>query len=180
MIQLREKYSSAREFYDDALKAVSYAHQHGTIILINDRADVAMAVGANGVHLGQTDILPEDARKVLGEAAIIGYSTHSITQAKAAAEMPVDYIAIGPVFPTSSKEGPDRAIGPEGVTAVRKLIDRTPLVAIGGITAANAEGVMRSGADSVAIISSLLNEADKISVKYQALARELNNIVQHG
>ena len=180
LIQLREKYASPRAFYDDALPAVVHARERGAMVLINDRVDIALAAGADGVHLGQTDILPADARKVLGERAVIGYSTHSINQVEAALAMQIDYLAIGPVFSTSTKENPDSVVGTDGVTAARNLVNTTPLVAIGGITLASAEAVIRSGADSVALISSLLIEADKISIKYNDLNQKLNNIVQRG
>jgi thiamine-phosphate pyrophosphorylase len=156
LIQLREKQASPREFYDAALEAVSVARRLSVRIIINDRVDIAMAVGADGVHLGQTDVPPEKARKLLGEKRIIGFSTHTVKQALEADSMPVDYVAIGPVFQTASKENPDELVGLEMISEVRRNIAK-PLVAIGGITTQTAHAVIDAGADSVAVISDLLS-----------------------
>jgi len=158
-IQLREKRASPREFYEAALEAISVARRLSVRIIINDRVDIAMAVGADGVHLGQTDIPPEKARKLLGEKRIIGFSTHTLKQALEADSMPVDYIAIGPVFQTPSKENPDEIVGLEMNSEVRRNIAK-PLVAIGGITMQSARAAIDAGADSVAVISDLLSTPD--------------------
>jgi len=158
-IQLREKRASPREFYEAALEALSVARRLSVRIIINDRVDIAMAVGADGVHLGQTDIPPEKARKLLGEKRIIGFSTHTLKQALEADSMPVDYIAIGPVFQTPSKENPDEIVGLEMNSEVRRNIAK-PLVAIGGITMQSARAAIDAGADSVAVISDLLSTPD--------------------
>jgi len=155
-IQLREKRASPREFYEAALEAISVARRLSVRIVINDRVDIAMAVGADGVHLGQTDVPPEKARKLLGGKRIIGFSTHTLKQALAADSMPVDYVAIGPVFQTASKENPDEIVGLEMISEVRRSIAK-PLVAIGGITMQSARAVIDAGADSVAVISDLLS-----------------------
>lgn len=158
-IQLREKNASPRDFYRAALEAIQVARQLGVRIIINDRVDIAMAVGADGVHLGQDDLPPEKARALLGENKIIGFSTHTLKQALAANSTPVDYIAIGPAFQTSTKEKPDPTVGLEGISEVRRNISK-PLVAIGGITLERAKSVIEAGADSVAVISDLYSTED--------------------
>ena len=156
-IQLREKRLSPREFYAEAFEALRVARAGGAKLIINDRADIALALGADGVHLGQDDMPPEAARALLGERAVIGFSTHSVEQAIAAARMPVDYIAVGPIFATKSKENPDPRVGLEGLRRVREAVgDSFKLVGIGGITRENARSVLDAGADSVAVISALL------------------------
>jgi thiamine-phosphate pyrophosphorylase len=178
LIQLREKYGSPREFFADAAASVEYAHSKNVLILINDRVDIALAAGADGVHIGQTDMPPTDARGILGENAIIGYSTHSVAQAREAARMPIDYAAIGPVFATSTKEDPDDVVGLDGVSKARAVTRDLPLTAIGGITYSSAERVIKAGADSVALISSLLDDPENIGKKYETLLNRLHNIVQ--
>ena len=159
LIQLREKRASPREFYRAAIEAMSVARRLGVQIIINDRVDLAIAVKADGVHLGQDDLPPDRARPLLGESRIIGFSTHSLEQALAAASAPVDYVAIGPVFQTSTKERPDAVVGLETVSEIRRRISQ-PLVAIGGITLETARAVTEAGADSVAVISDLLSAGD--------------------
>lgn len=156
-IQLREKHLSPREFYSEAGEALKVARERGAKLIINDRADIALALGADGVHLGQDDVPPEAARALLGERAVIGFSTHGVEQAIAAARLPVDYIAIGPVFETTSKENPDAVVGLEGLRRVREAVGSVKLVAIGGVTRENAPSVLAAGADSVAVISALLS-----------------------
>jgi thiamine-phosphate pyrophosphorylase len=155
-IQLREKHLSPREFYGEAEEALRVARARGAKLIVNDRADIALALGADGVHLGQDDMPPEAARALLGEGALIGFSTHSVEQAIAAARLPVDYVAVGPVFATTSKENPDPVVGLEGLRRVRESVGRVPVVAIGGVTRENAPAALASGADSVAVISALL------------------------
>jgi thiamine-phosphate pyrophosphorylase len=162
-IQLREKYASPREFFDDARIAVEIARKHSVKIIINDRVDIALALKADGVHLGQDDLPPAKAREILGENAIIGFSTHNIEQAVKAVKLPIDYLAIGPVFTTTTKENPDESVGIEGVKRVRDAIGDFPLVAIGGITMENCRGVFTSGANSIAVIKSVLFPPDKIA-----------------
>ena len=127
---------------------------------MNDRADLCIAAGFDGVHLGQDDLSPEGARKVIGENLWMGLSTHNPKQVEAADQTSADYIAIGPVFATSSKANPDPVIGLDGIREARRLT-RKPLVAIGGITRANCLSVMEAGADSVAVISDLIREPRK-------------------
>lgn len=157
LIQLREKLLSPKEFYREAEAAVGAARRWGARVVINDRADVALALGADGVHLGQDDLPPAAARALLGERAIIGFSTHSIAQAEEAAGMPLNYVAIGPIFQTSSKDDPDPVVGLGGLRRVRESLGETlPLVAIGGITRERARAVVEAGAGSVAVIGALL------------------------
>lgn len=157
LIQLREKHAAPKDFYVEAVKAIEIARKYGDVkILINDRVDVALAVKADGVHLGQTDLPPEAARKVLGDAAIIGYSTHSVEQAVDASKMPLDYIAVGSIFQTTTKENPEAVLGLENLRTIRAELKDFPLVAIGGITEENARSVIEAGADSLALISALV------------------------
>lgn len=159
LIQLREKEASPQDFYLQAREAMLIARELGVTLLINDRADIALAVGADGVHLGQDDLPPEKARMLLGPDRLIGFSTHSLEQVLKADTLPVDYIAIGPVFPTRTKEKPDPVVGIEAVRAVRAWT-RKPLVAIGGITLETAPQVIAAGADAVAVIADLVGAPD--------------------
>ena len=163
-IQLREKHLSPREFYDAADEAITVARERGVRLIVNDRADIALAIGADGVHLGQDDLDPAAARRLLGDRFIIGYSTHTVAQAIEAARLPIDYIALGPIFPTRTKENPDPVVGLEALRRVRDAIDPSvALVAIGGITRDTAPAALAAGADSVALISALLAAPDKIA-----------------
>jgi thiamine-phosphate pyrophosphorylase len=169
LIQLREKYASPKEFYESAVKAIEIARLHNVKIIINDRVDVALALNADGVHLGQDDLPSEEARKILGETAIIGFSTHNLEQAISAVQLPINYLAIGPIFSTKTKENPDEIVGIQAIKKVREEIGYFPLVAIGGITSENFRDVLHSGADSVAIISDLLSDTENISKKMKML-----------
>ena len=171
LVQLREKNLPALDFYNEAKAALAVARQRSVTLIINDRVDIALALGADGVHLGQDDLPPEAARELLGDSAVIGYSTHNVAQAIAAANLPVDYIAIGPIFKTGSKTNPDPVVGLDGLRSVRYAIGDMRLVAIGGITAENAKAVIDAGADSVALISALLSGGPTaISHRYRTLA----------
>jgi thiamine-phosphate pyrophosphorylase len=164
LVQLREKHLSPREFYEEAVEALRVARLFGAKLIVNDRADVALAVGAVGVHLGQDDLPPGAARGLLGAGAVVGFSTHGVEQALASSRLPVDYVAVGPVFPTSSKQNPDPVVGLEGVRRVREAVGGVPLVAIGGITAESAPSVLEAGADSVAVIGALLDTSDPAEI----------------
>jgi thiamine-phosphate pyrophosphorylase len=159
LIQLREKRATPRQFYEASVEAMQVARNLGVRIIINDRVDIALAVDADGAHLGQGDLPPEKARALLGENRIVGYSTHDLKQALAADSMPVDYLAIGPIFLTSTKEKPDSVVGLEALTFIKSQISK-PLVAIGGITLARASSVLEAGADSLAVISDLFSTDD--------------------
>jgi thiamine-phosphate pyrophosphorylase len=173
LVQLREKRMAPREFYEQAKEAVAVALSCGVQLLINDRVDVALAVRAHGVHLGQDDMPPEAARKLLGPNAVIGYSTHNIEQAISATKLPIDYLAIGPIFATTSKSDTAPVLGLDGLRAVRQAIGAFPLVAIGGITSANAPDVVAAGADSVAVISALLSNFHRIPEATRSLLQDL-------
>ena len=155
-IQLREKHTSPKEFYDSAAAVIRIAKASGAKIIINDRVDIAVSLKADGVHLGQDDLPPVKARKILGDDAIIGFSTHSVEQAIAASRLPVDYIAIGPVFRTNTKENPDAVVGLDGLRSVREAVGEIPLVAIGGINIENMISVFGAGACSVAMIGAII------------------------
>jgi thiamine-phosphate pyrophosphorylase len=155
VIQLREKNLSPSEFYQEAADAVLVARRHGIKIIINDRVDVALALRADGVHLGQDDLPVEAARRLLGNDAIIGLSTHDVAQAIEAARQPIDYLAIGPIFSTVTKERSNPPVTLAGLAIVREAVSRIPLVAIGGLNAANHAEAIAAGADAVAVIRDL-------------------------
>jgi thiamine-phosphate pyrophosphorylase len=157
-LQYRDKQASDAEMVDrmGELRAVFPAGD--AVLLLNDRVALCVAAGADGVHVGQEDMPPAEARRILGRARLLGVSTHNMGQMRAAlATGAADYLAIGPVFATSSKDNPDPVVGLEGVKAARALT-RLPLVAIGGITGENGREVIEAGADAVAAISALLPE----------------------
>lgn len=172
-IQLREKRVPAGEFYDHAGEAVRIAHDAGVKVLVNDRVDIALCTGADGVHLGQDDMPVEAARRLMGPDAIIGYSTHSVVQAVAAAKLPVDYIAIGPAFATTTKDDTSPVVGLEGVRSVRSAIGEMPLVAIGGIRAENIADVIAAGADSAAMIADIVSRPDEIELRIAQLLSQV-------
>jgi thiamine-phosphate pyrophosphorylase len=155
VVQLREKRATSLQFYEAAKAALAVANERGVQLIVNDRVDIALAIGATGVHLGQDDLPPEIARRLLGDEAVIGYSTHSVAQALEASRLPIDYLAIGPIFATSTKENPDPVVGLEGLRAVKSAIGSLPLVAIGGIKPVHTVEVLETGVDSVAMISGL-------------------------
>jgi thiamine-phosphate pyrophosphorylase len=171
LIQLRDKHSSPRDFFTDAEAAVTIARSYGVQIIINDRVDMALALRTAGVHLGQGDVPPEAARRLLGDTAVIGFSVHNVEQAKAAAEMPIDYLGIGPVFPTSTKEKPDPVIGLEGLQRARKVVGKIPLVAIGGITVQGVSEILDAGANAVALISALLGDPSEITARMKSISQ---------
>jgi thiamine-phosphate pyrophosphorylase len=172
-VQLREKRMSPREFYREAEEALKLARERGVRLIINDRVDIALALQADGVHLGQDDLPPEAARRLLGSRAIIGFSTHNLEQAREAARLPIDYIAIGPLFPTSSKDNPDPVVGLEELSRVRRVTGAIPLVAIGGIDHENAHQALDAGAESVAVIGHLLSQAAQITDRTRELLNSL-------
>lgn len=169
-VQIREKTASPREFYFAARECLAIAGEKDVRVIINDRADIAFALKADGVHLGQEDLLPRYARKLLGKSAVIGYSTHSVEQAIEAVKMPIDYLAIGPVFATRTKKNPDAVVGLEGIRRVREATGDFPLVAIGGIGLENAESVFAAGADSVAVVSGLISGTKNIAERMRRFA----------
>lgn len=152
LVQLREKLLSPLEFYGEAEAALRVARTCGVKIIINDRVDIALALHADGVHLGQDDMLPEAARRILGPAAIIGFSTHNIEQMRLAAKLPIDYVAIGPIFESSTKVAEDVALGLDGLRRACQAAGSLPVVAIGGITLENSLDVLTAGSDAIAVI----------------------------
>ncbi len=172
-VQLRMKNAPARDLHDSAERLLRFLPANVRLI-VNDRTDVAKLTGAAGVHLGQADLSPVDARKILGPDAVIGCSTHNAGEVKVALEMSVDYIAIGPVFPTATKENPENTVGLEGVRGIRGDCE-PPIVGIGGITPGNARGVIDSGADSVAVISAWM-AADDIPARIEEFRQALGHL----
>jgi thiamine-phosphate pyrophosphorylase len=158
LMQLRAKRIPARQFLEMSRILVAGAPA-GIRIIVNDRPDIASIAGAAGVHVGQEDLPVEAARGVCPAPQWVGISTHNLEQLRAADRTSADYIAVGPVFSTATKENPDPVVGLEFLRTARKLT-RKPLVAIGGITIQSAGDVFRAGANSVAVISDLLNALD--------------------
>lgn len=160
LLQLRAKHVTTRRFVDLARAVGEVCRSAGARFIVNDRCDIALVVGADGVHLGQDDLPATAARRLLGPERIIGVSTHNVDQAIAAAATgEADYLGIGPIYPTSSKANPDPVIGLAGLEAVRRQV-RVPLVAIGGIDAERAVAVRQAGADAVAMIGALSADGD--------------------
>jgi thiamine-phosphate pyrophosphorylase len=159
LIQLRDKRSSPRLIYAQAKELVSRFAATSVRFIINDRPDIAAMAGAAGVHVGQDDLPVEAARTVCGSGLWVGVSTHNLAQLRDADHTSADYIAVGPIFPTGTKENPDPVVGVDFVRAARQLT-RKPLVAIGGITVESAADVFRAGADSVAVIRDLIAAPD--------------------
>lgn len=154
LIQYRDKAATPRRLFETCSALASRLRGRARFI-VNDRADIAELCDAGGVHVGQEDLSAADARAMCGGARWVGVSTHNLEQFRAALETSADYIAVGPVFATTTKKNPDPVVGLEFVARARAMT-RTPIVAIGGITAENAESVYRAGADSVAVIRDLI------------------------
>lgn len=159
LFQLRDKKATARTLYAEAADILQALSGRDVRILVNDRADIAAMVGAGGVHVGQEDLPVDDARKISGPNLWVGVSTHNLAQFREAIAASADYIAVGPVYPTATKENPDPLVGLELLRSVRPLT-RKPIVAIGGITLETAEEVYRAGADSIAVIRDLCSSSD--------------------
>lgn len=154
-VQLREKKLDTRDFVEEARRLKRLLEDYGVPLIINDRIDVALAAGADGVHLGQKDMLVADARRLLGENAIIGVSAESVEDAVRAEKEGADYIAISPVYATATKPDTAAPLGPSGIGAIRKVV-RLPLIGIGGIDDANIADVVAAGADGIAVISAIV------------------------
>jgi len=164
LLQYRNKSGQARLMLEEARELRTRLGASVKLIM-NDRADLCLAAGFDGLHVGQDDLLPESARRIVGSARWLGVSTHNPEQLTEADQTSADYLAIGPVFGTSSKANPDPVVGLEGVRRARELT-RKPLVAIGGITRANARSVIEAGADAVAVISDLLRDPRKSAEEF--------------
>lgn len=167
LLQYRNKTGSSREMLSHA-RELRRIVGRGFTLIMNDRADIALAADFDGVHVGQDDLSVEAVRRVVGPKMIIGTSTHGPEQVRSADAANPDYIAIGPVFATGSKTNPDPVVGLEGVRLARSLTNK-PLVAIGGITAAHARSVIDAGANSLALISALLPDPAKSVAQFSAL-----------
>ena len=155
LFQYRNKTAPARELLHASQALCLTVRQYGGTFLVNDRPDIACLAGANGVHLGQDDLSVSAARELVGNENVIGLSTHNLRQLTAAVASDADYIAVGPIFATGSKENPDPLVGVDFIRQARKLT-RKPLVAIGGITLERAREVIDAGADSIAVIRDIL------------------------
>src|SRR3974390_3085927 len=160
-LQYRSKGRSARELLEVSRKLAELATAHGATFFVNDRPDIAYLSGASGVHVGQTDLAVEESRTVIGRGKWIGVSTHDEAQFQAAIRTSADYVAVGPVFATKTKENPDPVVGLEFIRRVRGLTTK-PIVAIGGITLERAAKVIEAGADSVAGISDILRAENPV------------------
>ncbi len=159
LLQYRDKSGNARQMLEQA-RELKRRLGNSVKLIMNDRADIGLAAGFDGVHVGQEDLSVGGARKVVGESLWVGVSTHTPEQVKEADKTSANYVAIGPVFATASKLNPDPVVGLKGVREARALT-RKPLVAIGGINRANCRSVIEAGADSVAVISDLMREPRK-------------------
>jgi thiamine-phosphate pyrophosphorylase len=160
LLQYRNKQALARELLKTSRDLAAFLMPRQVSFIVNDRPDVAVLAGASGVHVGQDDLEVEQARGLVGSTKWVGVSTHNLEQFRKAADTSADYVAVGPVFATSSKANPDPVVGTESVRRVRALTDK-PIVAIGGITLENAASVVTAGADCVAVISDILRAADR-------------------
>lgn len=156
ILQFRHKGHFSRLVFEQAQRVAQLCRSAGATYILNDRAELALLFGA-GLHLGQDDLPPGDARRLLGPGPLIGFSTHNEAQLRAARAEPVDYVALGPIFGTATKERPDPALGLAELARLRPLSSQ-PLVAIGGITRQNAWSVLEAGADSIAVIADLYPE----------------------
>ena len=181
LVQYRDKRGTARKIFDVSASLVARLGPRGVRVIVNDRADIAAMAGAGGVHVGQEDLPVEDARRVCGKSLWVGVSTHNLEQLRAAGRTSADYIAVGPIFPTSTKENPDPVVGIEFLRAARKITGK-PLVAIGGITVESAGEVYAAGADSVAVIGDLMSARDPAARarEYLAIAERVRNAQRGG
>lgn len=167
LLQYRNKTGNARVMLEQA-KELRRLLGESVRLIMNDRADLCRAAEFDGVHVGQDDLSVEGARRVIGPDLLLGVSTHNPAQLRKADNTAANYLAIGPVFATASKDHPDPVLGPEGVRRARGLT-RKPLVAIGGITRENARSVIEAGADSVAVISDLLQDPRKSAEEFSRI-----------
>ncbi|HEX4536316.1 MAG TPA: thiamine phosphate synthase [Candidatus Acidoferrum sp.] len=174
LIQYRNKRASGRELFETSSELAEYLNPLGVQFIVNDRVDVAALAGAGGVHVGQDDLGVEQARQVMGEGKWVGISTHNPGQFRSALETSAEYIAVGPIFATGSKENPDPVVGVGFVREARAMTDK-PIVAIGGITLEQAAEVIEAGADSVAIIGDILG-AENVGKR----ARQYVDLLEQG
>ncbi len=165
ILQFRHKGFFSRELFATLERIAGLCRQAAIPFVVNDRADLARLLGA-ALHLGQEDLLPSTVRQIVGDGTAIGFSTHNEAQLREAAHEPSDYLALGPIFGTASKENPDPTVGIEGLRGLRALSPR-PMVAIGGITRENARAVLDAGADSAAVIGDLFAEDGKLRARVE-------------
>ncbi len=159
VVQIRNPHAPARQLVEEARALITWLRPRGVPLIVNDRVDVALVSGADGVHLGQTDLAPADARRILGADAIVGLSVGTLSELAVSSLDGVDYLGVGPVFGTATKADAGAAIGPEGVAAIRARVSQA-IVAIGGLNAANAAEAIRAGAQGVAVVSALCAAPD--------------------
>jgi thiamine-phosphate pyrophosphorylase len=169
ILQFRHKGFLSREAFVWLERIAQITQTAGAMLVVNDRADLAKLMGA-ALHLGQDDLPPPAARRVVGPGTTVGFSTHNEAQLRAACGEPVDYLALGPVFGTATKENPDPTVGLAELRRLRPLTN-LPLVAIGGITRANARQALDAGADSIAVIGDLFPESGTIRARSQEWMR---------
>lgn len=170
IFQYRHKTASMKEAYPEALALRESAAKLGVLFIVNDRCDLALAVDADGVHLGQDDVPYADARKVMGPTRIIGLSTHNADQVREADRLKPDYIGFGPIFKPGSKQDHDPLVGVEGLRRIRPLTS-LPVFAIGGITVDRVAEIMQAGATGIAVISALLTAPDVKQAAHAFIAR---------
>lgn len=171
LIQLREKKQAAGDWYADAVEAAELCRDAGVLCIVNDRVDIAITIGADGIHLGQDDMPVAAARRLLGRGKIIGLSTHSTEQLEAALGEQIDYAAIGPIFATSTKSDHEPVIGIETLLNAVQTSGSMPLVAIGGITAENLPAIFEAGASSAAMIGAVVSDPERIAGIYRKLVQ---------
>jgi thiamine-phosphate pyrophosphorylase len=174
LLQFRDKQASPRELLEKSRGIAETVCPQGALFFVNDRPDVANLAGASGVHVGQHDLNPEQARAALGKEQFVGVSTHNLQQFATAAATTADYIAVGPIFETRTKAHPDPIVGAELIRSARALTDK-PIVAIGGITLRSVAEIIAAGADSVAVISDIFLASDPVeqAAKYIAVLGDL-------
>jgi len=170
LLQYRAKKAPAREMLENARELAQSARERGATLIVNDRPDVAYLAGASGVHVGREDLGVDEARAVIGPEKLVGISTHNLEQFEEAMKSSADYIAVGPIFATSTKENPDPVVGLEFLRRVRRLTSK-PIVAIGGIKLERAAEVIEAGADSVAVIRDIVQAADPAQKARQFIER---------
>jgi thiamine-phosphate pyrophosphorylase len=173
LIQYRAKHSTPREYFDACVELVKRLSGRNVRLIVNDRPDIAAMAGAGGVHVGQDDMPADEARRICGLDLWVGVSTHNLDQVREANLTSADYIAVGPIFATSTKEKPDPIVGTAFIREARKLT-RKPIVAIGGITLAHAGEVFAAGASSVAVARDILLASDP-----SARAKEFLAVAEH-
>ncbi len=168
MVQYRDKEAGTKQLYEEALRLKSVCK--GVIFLINDRLDIALGIGADGVHIGRDDLPYRIARRLLGKKKIIGVTVHSVKEAQEAQRLGADYIGVSPVFTTGTKRDAGKPAGIRLIKEIKRRVS-TPIVAIGGIDLSNAKKVIEAGADSLCAISAVVTKPDvkKEIEKFQAL-----------